>query len=47
MRKINRKVADNIIYIKDHQVQTLLGSATAPDVFSYLCRVTGHDIFPL
>ena len=47
VRKVNGRVADDIIYIKDHQVQTLLGSAPVPNLFSYLCRVTGYDIFPL
>ena len=34
MRKVNGKVSDNSIWIKDHQVKTGQGSAPAPDLFS-------------
>ena len=45
MRKVNGKVADDSKRIKDHQVQTILGSVTAPDLFFYPRRVAGDDIF--
>ena len=44
MRNINNKAADDIIYIKYHQIQTGWGFATEPDLFYYLCGVTGDNI---
>ena len=47
MRTVNGKVADNIIEIEDHQVQTGWVSAPAPDLFPHIFRVTRDDIFPV
>ena len=44
MCEINSKVADDSIYIEDPKIQIEQGSATALDLFSYLCRIAGDDI---
>ena len=43
--QVNGKVADDSIWIQDHQVQTGWVSASAPDLFPHICRFTGDDRF--
>ena len=45
MPTFNGKVADDIVKIKDHQVQNGWGSAPAPNLFSHVCIIIGDDIF--
>ena len=45
MRRFNGKVADDSIYIEDHQVQTGLRSDLEPGLFSHICRITQEYIF--
>ena len=45
--QVNGKVADDSIWIQDHQVQTGWVSASAPDLFPHICRFTGDDTLPV
>ena len=45
MHGINGKCFDDSIKIEDHKIKIRWGSAAASDLFFYLYRITGDDVF--